>query len=93
MFFSPAKYGILPEVFYDENISSANGVLELTTDLAILIGSILSHRCNRSVARSSGGGVALDPSVARAGRKTTVPGTLVPFSNRSAQRHRLARNL
>jgi MFS family permease len=39
-FFSPAKYGVLPEVFDDENISSANGVLELTTDLAILIGSI-----------------------------------------------------
>ena len=39
-FFSPAKYGILPEVLEDESISSANGVLELTTDLAILIGSI-----------------------------------------------------
>ena len=40
-FFSPAKYGILPEVFDDENISSANGILELTTDLAILVGSIV----------------------------------------------------
>jgi acyl-[acyl-carrier-protein]-phospholipid O-acyltransferase/long-chain-fatty-acid--[acyl-carrier-protein] ligase len=39
-FFSPAKYGILPEVLEDASISSANGVLELTTDLAILIGSI-----------------------------------------------------
>jgi acyl-[acyl-carrier-protein]-phospholipid O-acyltransferase/long-chain-fatty-acid--[acyl-carrier-protein] ligase len=39
-FFSPAKYGILPEVFDDVRISAANGTLELTTDLAILIGSI-----------------------------------------------------
>jgi acyl-[acyl-carrier-protein]-phospholipid O-acyltransferase / long-chain-fatty-acid--[acyl-carrier-protein] ligase len=40
-FFSPAKYGILPEVFADDNLSAANGILELTTDLAILIGAIL----------------------------------------------------
>jgi acyl-[acyl-carrier-protein]-phospholipid O-acyltransferase/long-chain-fatty-acid--[acyl-carrier-protein] ligase len=39
-FFSPAKYGILPEVFEDKDISVANGILELTTDVAILIGSI-----------------------------------------------------
>src|SRR5216683_1357103 len=39
-FFSPAKYGILPEVFVDKDLPVANGVLELTTDLAILIGSI-----------------------------------------------------
>jgi acyl-[acyl-carrier-protein]-phospholipid O-acyltransferase/long-chain-fatty-acid--[acyl-carrier-protein] ligase len=40
-FFSPAKYGILPEIFEDADISAANGILELTTDLAILIGSIV----------------------------------------------------
>jgi acyl-[acyl-carrier-protein]-phospholipid O-acyltransferase / long-chain-fatty-acid--[acyl-carrier-protein] ligase len=40
-FFSPAKYGILPEVFNDVDISAANGILELTTDLAILIGSVV----------------------------------------------------
>jgi len=39
-FFSPAKYGILPEVFEDKDLPVANGVLELTADLAILIGSI-----------------------------------------------------
>jgi MFS family permease len=39
-FFSPAKYGILPEVFEDKDISAANGILELTTNVAILIGSI-----------------------------------------------------
>jgi acyl-[acyl-carrier-protein]-phospholipid O-acyltransferase/long-chain-fatty-acid--[acyl-carrier-protein] ligase len=40
-FFSPAKYGILPEVFDNQDLSLANGILELTTNLAILIGSVL----------------------------------------------------
>jgi acyl-[acyl-carrier-protein]-phospholipid O-acyltransferase / long-chain-fatty-acid--[acyl-carrier-protein] ligase len=39
-FFSPAKYGILPEVFDGDRLSLANGILELTTNLAILAGSI-----------------------------------------------------
>ena len=40
-FFSPGKYGILPEVFEDKDLSVANGILEMTTDIAILIGSML----------------------------------------------------
>ena len=40
-FFSPAKFGILPEIFADADISAANGILELTTDLATLVGSML----------------------------------------------------
>jgi acyl-[acyl-carrier-protein]-phospholipid O-acyltransferase / long-chain-fatty-acid--[acyl-carrier-protein] ligase len=39
-FFSPAKYGIFPEVFENEDLSLANGILELATNLAILTGSI-----------------------------------------------------
>jgi acyl-[acyl-carrier-protein]-phospholipid O-acyltransferase / long-chain-fatty-acid--[acyl-carrier-protein] ligase len=39
-FFSPAKYGLFPEVFRNEDLSMANGFLELTTNLAILTGSI-----------------------------------------------------
>ncbi|MGH7803071.1 MAG: MFS transporter, partial [Candidatus Binatia bacterium] len=39
-FFSPAKYGFFPEVFSPEDLSMANGVLELATNLAILTGSI-----------------------------------------------------
>jgi acyl-[acyl-carrier-protein]-phospholipid O-acyltransferase / long-chain-fatty-acid--[acyl-carrier-protein] ligase len=40
-FFSPSKYGILPEVFENQDLSAANGILEMTTDIAILVGSIL----------------------------------------------------
>ena len=37
-FFSPAKYGILPEMLPDRDLSRANGVLEMSTFVAIVIG-------------------------------------------------------
>ncbi len=40
-FFAPPKYGILPEIFADSELSAANGVFELVNDLAILFGSLL----------------------------------------------------
>ncbi|MFQ5929465.1 MAG: MFS transporter, partial [Acidobacteriota bacterium] len=38
-FFSPAKYGILPEMLPDKDLSRANGLLEMSTFLAILLGT------------------------------------------------------
>jgi acyl-[acyl-carrier-protein]-phospholipid O-acyltransferase/long-chain-fatty-acid--[acyl-carrier-protein] ligase len=38
-FFSPAKYGILPEALPNSQISRANGLLELTTFIAIVVGT------------------------------------------------------
>ncbi|HEY4089507.1 MAG TPA: MFS transporter [Bryobacteraceae bacterium] len=38
-FFSPAKYGILPEAVGETQISRANGLLELTTFVAIVVGT------------------------------------------------------
>lgn len=40
-FFGPTKYGILPELVPDKKLSWANGVLELTTFLAIIIGTVV----------------------------------------------------
>ena len=37
-FFSPAKYGILPELLPEKDLSRANALLELTTFVAIVIG-------------------------------------------------------
>jgi acyl-[acyl-carrier-protein]-phospholipid O-acyltransferase/long-chain-fatty-acid--[acyl-carrier-protein] ligase len=37
-FFSPAKYGILPEILPERDLSRANALLELTTFVAIVIG-------------------------------------------------------
>lgn len=38
-FFSPAKYGILPEVLPDRDLSRANGLLEMSTFVAIVVGT------------------------------------------------------
>src|SRR5579884_873423 len=38
-FFSPAKYGILPEMLGEAQLSRANGLLELSTFVAIVLGT------------------------------------------------------
>ncbi len=40
-FFSPAKYGIIPEMLSDRDLSRANGLLEMSTFLAIIIGTAI----------------------------------------------------
>ena len=40
-FFSPAKYGILPELLPDRDLSRANGLMEMGTFLAIIFGTSL----------------------------------------------------
>ena len=40
-FFSPAKYGILPEILPTSELSRANGLLEMSTFVAIVLGSTL----------------------------------------------------
>ena len=40
-FFSPAKYGILPEILPDKELSRANGLLEMSTFVAIVAGTAL----------------------------------------------------
>lgn len=41
-FFSPAKYGILPELLPREKLSRGNGILQLTTYFAILLGTAMA---------------------------------------------------
>ncbi|MBI5643678.1 MAG: MFS transporter [Deltaproteobacteria bacterium] len=38
-FFGPAKYGIVPEMLPDRDLSRANGILEMSTFLAIILGT------------------------------------------------------
>ncbi|OGP18624.1 MAG: hypothetical protein A2V21_306975 [Deltaproteobacteria bacterium GWC2_55_46] len=38
-FFGPAKYGIVPEMLPDKELSRANGLLEMSTFLAIILGT------------------------------------------------------
>ena len=39
--FSPAKYGILPEILSDQDLSRGNGLLEMSTFMAIILGTSL----------------------------------------------------
>lgn len=41
-FFGPAKYGILPELFRDRDLPAANGLIQMTTFLAIIFGAALA---------------------------------------------------
>jgi acyl-[acyl-carrier-protein]-phospholipid O-acyltransferase/long-chain-fatty-acid--[acyl-carrier-protein] ligase len=41
-FFGPGKYGILPELFRDEDLPRANGFILMTTFLAIILGTALA---------------------------------------------------
>src|SRR5271156_1230569 len=40
-FFGPSKYGLLPEVLPDKLLSWGNGILELTTFIAIIAGAVV----------------------------------------------------
>jgi acyl-[acyl-carrier-protein]-phospholipid O-acyltransferase/long-chain-fatty-acid--[acyl-carrier-protein] ligase len=40
-FFSPAKYGLLPELLHPTDLSRANGLLEMSSFLAIILGTSL----------------------------------------------------
>src|ERR1044071_4760983 len=40
-FFSPAKYGILPEMLPERDLSRGNGLIEMSTFLAIILGTSL----------------------------------------------------
>lgn len=39
-FFSPAKYGIVPELVADKHLARANGLLEMSTFIAIILGTV-----------------------------------------------------
>jgi len=41
-FFSPAKYGMIPEIVQTENVSRANGVLNMTTNVSIITGMLIA---------------------------------------------------
>ena len=49
--FSPAKYGILPEILPHDRLSQGNGILELSTFLAILGGTAVGGFSSTASAR------------------------------------------
>lgn len=43
-FFGPAKYGMIPELVDDSDLSRANGFINMMTNIAVIVGTILSGR-------------------------------------------------
>jgi acyl-[acyl-carrier-protein]-phospholipid O-acyltransferase/long-chain-fatty-acid--[acyl-carrier-protein] ligase len=52
-FFSPAKYGMIPEIVPDANISRANGILNMTTNVAIITGMLVAGFVSDSLQQGS----------------------------------------
>ncbi|HZN59289.1 MAG TPA: acyl-[ACP]--phospholipid O-acyltransferase [Planctomycetota bacterium] len=44
-FFSPAKYGLLPELLAPAHLARGNGILELTNFLSIILGTVAAGQC------------------------------------------------
>jgi MFS family permease len=44
-FFGPAKYGILPELFREGDLPQANGIIQMTTFMAIIFGMAFAGIC------------------------------------------------
>jgi len=41
-FFGPAKYGMIPELVEDSDLSRANGTMNMMTNLAVIVGTLLA---------------------------------------------------
>ncbi len=41
-FFSPAKYGMIPEISRKDRVSRANGILNMTTNIAVITGMLVA---------------------------------------------------
>jgi acyl-[acyl-carrier-protein]-phospholipid O-acyltransferase / long-chain-fatty-acid--[acyl-carrier-protein] ligase len=80
-FFSPAKYGIVPEILPAEELSRANGLLEMSTFAAIILGSAVGGELfQRWQGRPWVIGIAL-VGIAVAGFLTSLRVTRVPAAN------------
>src|SRR5690606_14946125 len=40
--FGPSKYGVVPEIVGEDRLSQANGLLNMLTNIAVIIGSLLA---------------------------------------------------
>ncbi len=56
-FFSPAKYGMIPEIVNDANVSRANGILNMTTNVAIIVGMLVAGIVSDQLQHKSGSGI------------------------------------
>jgi acyl-[acyl-carrier-protein]-phospholipid O-acyltransferase/long-chain-fatty-acid--[acyl-carrier-protein] ligase len=71
-FFGPSKYGIMPEIFNEDQISKANGMISSSTYLAIIAGSFLASFITQATDRNFVIGALICTLVAAAGFLTSL---------------------
>lgn len=77
-FFGPGKYGILPELFRAEDLPRANGIILMTTFLAIIFGTVLAGVLKEMLVGDSGNmqnlwmGLLICATIAIAGATTSL---------------------
>tara|TARA_X000001036_G_scaffold60611_2_gene50612 strand:- start:8271 stop:9566 length:1296 start_codon:yes stop_codon:yes gene_type:complete len=54
-FFSPAKYGMIPEIVPNKHVSRANGILNMTTNVAVIAGMLAAGIVSDSLQSQSVG--------------------------------------
>ena len=80
-FFSPSKYGSLPELLPEEKLSWGNGVLELGTFMAIILGTVAGGSlCKMFAAQQAWSGVVL-MALAAFGLFTSLGITKIPAAD------------
>lgn len=87
-FFSPAKYGLLPEALPEEDLSHANGILEMTTFLAIILGTVLGGFIYGHFHDNLALGALVFVAIAVAGWAASLATPKVPPAARAHQRFR-----
>ena len=85
-FFSPAKYGILPESLNDEELSYGNGLIGMTTFLAIILGLVLGGTVYMSFKDNLGSGAGWFVAIALAGLAASWFTPRTPVANPSGPR-------
>ena len=63
-FFSPAKYGMIPEIVRKDRISRANGILNMTTNIAVITGMLVAGFVSDGLPASRTGGSLWMPGIA-----------------------------
>ncbi len=80
-FFGPSKYGSLPELLPEKKLSWGNGVLELGTFMAIILGTVTAALLAEHFRGQHGGSGAILIVLAGIGLATSLSVTHVPAAN------------
>jgi acyl-[acyl-carrier-protein]-phospholipid O-acyltransferase/long-chain-fatty-acid--[acyl-carrier-protein] ligase len=82
-FFGPSKYGILPELFADHDLPAANGIIQMTTFLAIIFGMAVCGAAKQFLAGTNIGLWAISAAcvgIAVIGTLTSIPIRRTPIA-------------